>query len=41
MQSRKDAAVIIIEVCKTLALLQCQWFLENEYSRNRGYFGDG
>lgn len=30
VQSRKDAAVIIIEVCKTLALLQCQWFLENE-----------
>lgn len=30
VQSRKDAAVIMIEVCKTIELLDYEWFLENE-----------
>ena len=31
VQSRKDAAVIMIEVCRTIQLLGYEWFLENEY----------
>ena len=31
VQSRKDAAVIMIEVCKTISWLNYQWYLENEY----------
>lgn len=31
MQSRKDAAVIMIEVCKTIAMLGYQWYIESEY----------
>ena len=30
VQSRKDAAVIVSEVCKTLSLLNIEWFQENE-----------
>ena len=31
VQSRKDAAIIMIEVCHTLELLECEWILENDY----------
>ena len=31
VQSRKDAAVIMIEVCKTISWLNYQWYVENEY----------
>ena len=31
VQSRKDAAVIMIEVCKTIAKLGYQWYIESEY----------
>lgn len=30
VQSRKDAAVIMIEVCRTIAMLEYEWFQENE-----------
>ena len=32
MQSRKDAAVIMIEVCRTISMLEYEWFQENEYA---------
>lgn len=30
VQSRKDSAVIMIEVCKTIEQLEYEWFMENE-----------
>ena len=31
VQSRKDAAVIMIEVCRTVQALGCEWIQENDY----------
>ena len=31
IQSRKDAAIVMIEVCRTLSELDYRWFSQNEY----------
>lgn len=30
VQSKRDSAVIMIEVCRTMIFLGYEWFLENE-----------